>query len=36
MDTKWAFEQKHDIFTLEKIAIATVTSKIVPFVEKIV
>ena len=26
-NTKWAFEQKHDIFTLEKITIATVTSK---------
>ena len=24
-NTKWAFEQKHDIFTLEKITIATVT-----------
>ena len=22
-NTKWAFEQKHDIFTLEKITIAT-------------
>ena len=24
-NTKWAFEKKHDIFTLEKITIATVT-----------
>ena len=26
-NTKWAFKHKHDIFTLEKITIATVTSK---------
>ena len=24
-NTKWAFEQKHDIFTVDKITIATVT-----------
>ena len=33
-NTKWAFEQKHDIFTLEKITIATVTSKNCAFCRK--
>ena len=33
-NTKWAFEQKHDIFTLEKITIATVTSKNCAFCSK--
>ena len=33
-NTKWAFEQKHDIFTLEKITIATVKSKNCAFCRK--
>ena len=33
-NTKWAFEQKHDIFTLENITIATVTSKNCAFCRK--
>ena len=33
-NNKWAFKQKHDIFTLEKITIATVTSKNCAFCRK--
>ena len=34
-NTKWAFEQKRDIFTHEKITMLQLHQKIVPFVEKI-